>query len=171
MVEPSRPQLIEAEFERLRLRVEQLPYQAIAASMSGGFLDHLRSLAPGATWHDVFPDLPSNWRPGDQLEFPDRPIGPFDQPDPPRGAIITIVLADGEPFAAAHSLVEELRKRGVPIYGYGLDDHSKDPVVMRVVLDSTADSDILWESVDWLHTRPVVQGIAVPRDVPMNEDG
>ena len=69
---------IMAEFQRLGLRLDDLPYGAFAAGPGAAerFLEDLRRLQPGATWHEVFPDLPPHWVPG----RPGRLISPTARP-------------------------------------------------------------------------------------------
>jgi hypothetical protein len=55
--------LIEDEFRRLALNSDEIPGGGFAIEGTEAldeFVRHLRSLAPGATWRDVFPDLPGN---------------------------------------------------------------------------------------------------------------
>jgi len=50
----------------LGLDTDQMPGGGL--SLGGAtlepFLARLRSMAPGVTWRDVFPDLPAHWEPG-----------------------------------------------------------------------------------------------------------
>ena len=58
--------LIQVELDRLGLDTDQMPGGGL--SLGGAtlepFLARLRSMAPGVTWRDVFPDLPAHWEPG-----------------------------------------------------------------------------------------------------------
>ena len=62
------------EFERLGLALDESPYQMFSAEPGGAerILEQLRRLEPGATWRDVFPEMPDHWVPG----RPDTWTGP-----------------------------------------------------------------------------------------------
>ena len=73
---------VEAEFTRLQLRRKDMPYGGLAFDSTQAleqFVAHLRALAPGATWYDVFPDLGEDGAPvDDPYRDNGRPLGPFD---------------------------------------------------------------------------------------------
>jgi hypothetical protein len=94
MTNPEQHDPFPAELPRLRLRLEEMPYAGLAfenSQAAAQFLAHLRALAPGATWYDVFPDLNEH---GDLVDDDDpykdrgRPLGDFDYPVPPRGSAV-----------------------------------------------------------------------------------
>jgi hypothetical protein len=94
MTNPEQHDPFLAELSRLRLRLEEMPYAGLAfenSQAAAQFLAHLRALAPGATWYDVFPDLNEH---GDLVDDDDpykdrgRPLGDFDYPVPPRGSAV-----------------------------------------------------------------------------------
>jgi hypothetical protein len=118
-------QLIEAEFQRLSLRSDDIPGGGLAIGGDAAlaeFLAHLRTLSPGATWRDVLPDLQSHWdldRP-ESWTYPYRPIGGFDYPAPPAGPVIMVSCAATRDESIVSRLVDEARTAGFGIYGAGI---------------------------------------------------
>jgi hypothetical protein len=70
---------IEAEFRRIGLDPYELPGLAVSGPVSE-FIEYLRSMPAGATWRELFPDLPENWIPGRPETWidADQPRGPYD---------------------------------------------------------------------------------------------
>jgi hypothetical protein len=92
--DPALVAQIFAEFARLGLRLDESPHQAFAAGPGGAehLLETLRDLRAGATWHDVFPDMPASWVPGRPATWTTlyRPLGPFDYPTLPTGPAVHV---------------------------------------------------------------------------------
>src|SRR5512146_2672435 len=84
----------DAELQRLGLRARDLPGLAVTGGEQAleALLTRLRSLSPGATWHDVLPDLPPGWIPGcpETWTTPYRPDGPWDYQELPTGQAIRV---------------------------------------------------------------------------------
>ena len=84
----------EAELDRLGLSLTQLPGLIIENDHSASaLLERLRSLPPGATWQQVFPDMPAGLGPLAALTRPRpyRPLGPWDHPTLPTGPAIHVI--------------------------------------------------------------------------------
>ena len=172
MTSKQSPDDILTEFKRLGLRLEDMPYQGIAESVDkgpgGGFLAHLKSLSPGCSWQAVFPDLPSDWKPGDLLEFPELPLGPFDYPEAPRGGAVTILLKVGVPAERVADIVSALGRRGIVVYGYGLVGVPPQRLA-HVVFDRSVSYDGMSRTVDWLLDHELVEHLSINRPLPYDE--
>ncbi|HYW31302.1 MAG TPA: hypothetical protein VE869_07305 [Gemmatimonas sp.] len=115
------------ELERLRLDEDTCPYDGMASAGEAAeeeFLSHVRQLAPGATWRDVFPDIPTHW----DLDDPDSwthpeddyALGAFDYPHAPRGSAVFAGLDSSLDLAAGTAAIEKVAALGIPIYGAGM---------------------------------------------------
>lgn len=91
---------IKAEFARLGLDWERMPFDLVNATTGVAhkrdpsddpLLAHLRRLAPGATWREVF-DLPAHWDLDDQQTWsvPYHPLGPLDYQALPTGPALLL---------------------------------------------------------------------------------
>ncbi len=111
------------EFKRLGLDYRDLPGLAIGDSDedAAAFLAHLRDLEPGATWHDVFPNLPAHWVPGkpETWTHPFTPFGPYDYQELPVGAAVLVGWEPGTDPACLSAFVDRSRAAGFAIYGAG----------------------------------------------------
>lgn len=112
---------MEAEFERLGLNVRDLPGLAMKGSDIDQFIARLRSMQPGVTWHDVLPDLPPEFVPGQFDTWPRRykPFGPYDYQELPTGPAVHIHWDRARGPALLDELVGSARNAGWPIYGAG----------------------------------------------------
>jgi len=86
------------------------------------FLAHLAAVAVGATWRDVFPDMPEHWDLTDPISwtYPERSLGPFDYADPPRGSAVFASLDGRGDVAAGMAALDAIRSLAIPIYGAGM---------------------------------------------------
>ncbi len=146
-----------SEFERLGLAYEESPYQGLAFGPGGeqDFLAHLRRLGPGATWRDVFPDMPAHWvlgRPETWTEVYE-PLGAFDYPHPPAGPAFLVGWTEPGASARHAALVQHAREAGWPIYGGaatperqagGVDD------IGFIVLERGTPDDVIARFHDWI---------------------
>jgi len=81
-------------------------------------LARLQALPVGSSWTDVFPGTPAGWSPSQRP--PERSLGPFDYPEPPRGIAILGVLETGAPVESLDAAIQRARTLGYPIYGAGV---------------------------------------------------
>jgi hypothetical protein len=159
-------QAIVAEFERIGLPLSDMPGLAMEAGAEHGLLEHLRRLPAGATWRDVFPDLPADWSPERAREALGRdwpePVGPFDDLAP-RGAVI---VAHGEPAVlgpAWASVVAEFRAQGFPLHSAGIVRSDAHGFSGGVALEPDASPEVIDTAAHWLGTRPGVWNLWIPR--------
>ena len=112
-----------AECTRLGLNMYDLPGLAMGGGAEGErqFLAHMRSLSPGATWHDVMPDLPRHWVPGkpETWTTPYRPFGDFDYQAPPAGPAVLVVWDRDTDRSCLDALVADAKADGFQIHGAG----------------------------------------------------
>lgn len=92
---------IQAEFARLGLDWERAPFDIVNATTDDErdadrsddlFLAHLRGLSSGATWREVYVDLPAHWDLEDPQTWsvPYHPLGPLDYPVLPTGPALLL---------------------------------------------------------------------------------
>lgn len=155
-------QLIMAELGRLGLDTARAPFGVLSegADLRGlaSVLAHLRTLDPGATWHDVFPDLPKHWLPGhpDTWTSPYLPRGPYDYQELPTGpAILVIQDTASEDWGWVTSLAAEARAAGWPVYGAGPAPSGTTvvPGYAYVVLERGTSEDVTWGVAQWVDSR------------------
>jgi hypothetical protein len=157
------------EIERLRLDEDMCPYAGMASAGEQAeeeFLAHLRTLVPGATWRDVFPDMPAHW----DLDDPDtwtspiyqHALGTFDYPNPPRGIAVFAGLPGevGSSIAAGNAALDTITTLGIPIYGAGLVLDRGAPH-MYVVLPLGSPTQLAEQIADFLREQPGI-GNAYP---------
>ena len=155
-------QAIQAEFERLQLDTAAAPFGGLVTS--GGLpglerlLSHLRRLPAGATWRDVFPDLPKHWLPGrpETWTSPYHPRGSYDYQELPTSpGIFVFQDVPSQDWDWVATLVAEARAAGWPIYGAG-PPRSETPVPghANVILERGTSEDVTWAVAEWLDTLP-----------------
>lgn len=157
-----------AEYERIGLRPEDSPSLAIGAGAEHDFLARLRSLPTGATWRDVFPEMPAHWVPGRPETFtgPYRPLGPYDYQELPTGPAVHVVWPTAIEASRLERLVMDARETGWPLYGGGLLESTNPEWRARhaiLVLERGMSEDALLEFVAWLEQQSDITVAAVPR--------
>ena len=105
-----------AELRRIGLDPNEIQSLALGGDPER-LLAHLRSLPPGSSWADVVPGMPADWSPS--TPPPERALGPFDYPEPPRGIAVFACLKLGAPVEALDAAIARARTLGYPIYGAG----------------------------------------------------
>jgi hypothetical protein len=160
-----------AEFDRLGLQLADSPYQAFAASAEGGerFLASLRRLPSGATWRDVFPDMPAHWVLGrpETWTVPYRPLGDFDYRELPAGPAVHIHWPERPAESPLEEFVEQAIAAGWPIYGAGHIEQVKSwgQFDAHVVLQRGTDEDTFDEFLVWIDQQPGVETAVITRPV------
>jgi hypothetical protein len=143
-----------AELKRLGLN----PHDAPSLFFCHGeevdrFLTHLRSLAPGATWRQVFPNLPAHWVPGEPETYtlPYVPFGQYDYAELPTGPAIHVIWEGVEDSIWIEKMVAAARKGGWPVYGAGAAPGTNPRtsrhafvVLERSVSPATVDAFVAW---------------------------
>jgi hypothetical protein len=153
------------QLERLSLDEATCPYAGLAIgglAAENALLSHLQQLAPGATWRDVFPDMPAHWdlHQPDSWTYPERALGSFDYPNPPRGsAVFASVHPRGE-VAAGTAALERVTALGIPIFGAGMVLDRGDPH-LYVVLPLGAPNEHVEQLAEFLSQQPGI-GNAYP---------
>ena len=154
--------------DRLGLHIDDLPGLALRGGTEEQLLAHVDSLPTGSTWHQIFPELPSDWIPGQALPLgPGKPYGDFDYPDPPRGAAITAIVEQGSSEQALSALVAAAQQFPL-VYGAGVSQRGAIGIVVNVILRLTASDEDVWFVAEWLEAHPLVSGIAIGRLGPNN---
>lgn len=110
-----------AELERIGLNFYESPYQTFAGEPGGAerFVQSLRELQPGATWRDVFPDMPAHWV-ADQPStwtMPYHPFGPYDYQELPTGPALHLGFPTHSDPACLTNLLAAAREAGWLIQG------------------------------------------------------
>ena len=159
---------IEAEFQRLGLRGNELPGGGLAVQDSEAFLRFLQSFEPPITWRDVFPDLPAHWLPGrpETWTRPYRPLGPYDHQTLPTGPAIHVEWPRATDPACLGGLLAAARAAGWPVYGGGfieVTDPDWPTLDAMIVLDVGTSDARLDDFLEWLGRRSDVMLAAVPR--------
>ena len=113
--------LIIAEFERIGLRTDDLPGLVMDAGAEQEFSARLHALPVGATWRDVFPDMPAHWVPGrpESWTGPYQPLGAYDYQQLPTGPAAHVQWPNGTDRSRLDALVADARQAGWPLYGAG----------------------------------------------------
>ncbi len=146
------------ELDCLGLDEAMCPYGGMASSGVAAeeeFLSHLRELAVGATWRDVFPDLPEHWdlADPDSWTYPQRSLGPFDYPSPPRGSAVFASLDGHGDVAAGIAALDGITSLGIPIFGAGMVLDRGAPH-LYVVLPLGAPNEHVEELANFLREQP-----------------
>lgn len=163
---PGQHDPVLAEFDRLHLAREDMPFAGLAfdsPEAAEQFLAHLRSLAPGATWYDVFPDLSEDDDlVDDEDPYTDRgyPLGGFDYPNAPRGSAVFASANSTDDIAAAAEAMERAVQLHPPVYGAGLVLDRGHPHLF-IVLPLGAPDEQAWQIADFLREQPGI-GNAFP---------
>ncbi|MCC6244171.1 MAG: hypothetical protein IT353_15115 [Gemmatimonadaceae bacterium] len=156
-----------AEFDRLQLQREDFPCSGltfVGPEAEGQFVAHLRSLALGATWYDVFPDLNEH---RDDVDDEDpykdhgRPLGDFDYQVPPRGSAVFASADHTADVAALTTALERALQLPIPVYGAGLVLDRGHPH-LYIVLPLGASEELVDELEDFLCEQPGI-GNAYPK--------
>ena len=149
-----------AECSRLGLNMHDLPGLATGGSDDGErqFLEHMRSLLPGATWHDVFPDLPRHWVPGkpETWTTPYRPLGDFDFQTLPAGPAVLVMWDLDTDRSCLDALIGDARAEGFQIHAAGFyrdDAPERASLDAIVVFDRGVSEDRAYEFWIWLESR------------------
>ena len=161
------------ELERLGLRRRDLPGLAVTGGEKAleEILTRLRSLSPGATWHDVFPDLPRDWISGRPETWitPYHPLGPWDYQELPTGQAVRVSYrGDAANRAWLESFIETARAAGWPIFGGGCPFENRTDRARRwedaiVVLDRGTDVVTFNQFLLWIDDQSSVRVSAVSR--------
>ena len=155
-----------AEFDRLQLPREKLAsfgITLIGQDAEAQFLAHLRSLAPGATWGDVFGDLNEHRDLDDDDEWYQdrgRPLGDFDYPEAPRGSAVFASADRATDVAALTTAMERALQLPIPVYGAGLVLDRGHPHCF-IVLPLGAPEEQAHQLADFLREQPGI-GNAFP---------
>lgn len=112
------------ELHRIGLNEDESPYGAMAGDSHDAvaqFLTHLRSLPAGATWRDVFPDIPPHWDLDDDTTwtYPYEPLGPFDYQTLPCGPALLLGLPRASTVAHLEQITADAGVEGWRVYGSG----------------------------------------------------
>ena len=169
MTHPEPHETIWAELIRLKLAEQELPSAGFAFEVPVAvdeFLTHLRALAPGATWYDVFPDLNDHRAlvANDEM-YQDRghPLGGFDFPESPRGSAVFATADHAADVAALTAAMERARQLPIPVYGAGLVlDHGHPHLF--IVLPLGAPDEHVHLLADFLRAQPGI-GNAYPERI------
>jgi hypothetical protein len=156
-----------AEFHRLGLDPHELPGLSVAAGHYEALIAHLRSLAPGITWHEALPGFPKHWIPGkpETWTVPYRPFGPYDYQTLPTGPAVHVCWEKPGAPDQLDRLVAAAKAAGWPIYGAGWIDTTNPKwrtVDAMIVLRAGTDGDALGDFLSWLEEQRV-RIAAVPR--------
>ena len=165
----SQAELVFAEIERLGLNPYDAPGLAFGDGEAGieRFLTHLRSLAPGATWRQVLPDLPAHWVPGKPETWtrPYVPFGPYDYADLPTGPAIHVIWDGVEDPTWIQGVLAAARKAGWPLYGAGTAPGTN-PSTSRhafLVLERSVSAATVDAFVGWVNRQTGLTFASIPR--------
>jgi hypothetical protein len=157
---------VETELDRLGLSLRDLPALAFGSDADTEvFLTRLRSLSLGATWHDVFPDLPTHLAtPREQWKNrTHRPLGPWDHPHPPATAVLHIGPSDEVTPVEATQLLADLQHVGLRVHSVGQPE-SVGPTHAFVVMDQQTSEEDFDQVVGWFNDHPTLEVYAISRN-------
>jgi hypothetical protein len=148
-------QQVAAELARLGLTWADMPGGGFMISGDvEGFVSHLKTFQPGATWHDILPDIPSQREPG--RPGPYRPLGPYDYQELPTGPAVLVAWRKSGP-QSVDELLRQSRSAGWPVYGAGMAFRPPRPDIPShafVVLErGTGEAEVHGYEA-WLHKHP-----------------
>jgi hypothetical protein len=159
---------LEAELARLGLDPRDVPLLGGSAGGLQDLLRRVRTMEPGVTWHDVLPDLPADFVPGDWQSWLNRPIrfhplGAFDYQELPVGPALHIHFRDKSDSSALETFVAAAREQRFPIYGAGLismlmSNPDWPTMDAHVVLRRDISDDQYADFTEWIAAR---QGVEV----------
>jgi hypothetical protein len=158
---------VQAEFDRLGLDPDAMPGGglSVGGQALGSLLTRLRSMSPGVTWRDVFPDIPAHWEAGkpETWTTPYRPLGVYDYQELPAGPAVRV----NWPRPGAPDQLERFlgaaKQAGWSIHGAGLLEvaNPKWPTVdAMIVLERGTSDDVFADFLEWLEgQRPVTLAV------------
>lgn len=152
------------ELRRIGLDEESSPYGVMASGSEEAvveFLAHVSSLPVGATWRDVYPDIPKHWDLANEETWTSayRPLGPFDYPTLPCGPAVLIRLPRGSTEDALAQLAAAADLKGWVVYGSGfvpIENPDWPDRLAYVVLDLSTTEPQYYEFALWVESRPAV---------------
>ena len=170
MARDEKHQALDAELARLGLRIADLPGGGLAGSARAieGLVARLRSMVPGVTWRDVFPDLPRHWEPGrpETWTTPYRPLGPYDYQELPTGPAVHVAWGRRADPQHLEQLMATAQKAGLPVYGAGLIEITNPdwPTIdAMIILNRGTTEDQTGSFVAWLEDQPGIGVLTIPR--------
>lgn len=152
------------ELGRIGLDEDESPYGGMASSSDEAleqFLAHVRALPAGATWRDVYPDIPKHWDLTDEETWtsPYRPLGSFDYPSLPCGPAVLIRLPLGSTDADLSQLSTEAAVEKWIVYGSGfvaIENPEWPDRLAYVVLQVATTEPQYFAFTEWLEKRDAV---------------
>ncbi len=158
----------ERELQRLGLNIVDVPGLAVGPGGADALLAHVRSLPVGATWRDVFPDMPAHWVPGRPSTWTGRyrPRGPYDYQELPTGPAVHVKWPKQTDRGCLGAFIADARAAGWPIYGGGFIEMTNPewPTLdAMLVLERGTSEDTLFEFVAWIEEQPRVRLATIPR--------
>jgi len=160
---------LEQELLRIGLSIRSMPAGGLAGASGAleGLVKHIRTLAPGSTWHEVFPDLPKHWIAGrpDTWTGPYRPFGPFDYQELPTSPAVHVLWESDGP-QRLKVLLAAAGKAGFRVHGAGIvaqPPSSSNRYHAFVIMERGTDEAGLEEFSVWVSAQPGFTLVAVPR--------
>ena len=152
------------EVRRIGLDEESSPYAGMASDSDEAevqFLAHVSALPVGATWRDVYPDIPKHWDLADEetWTYPYRPLGSFDYPTLPCGPAVLIRLPLGSTDDDLAQLSATAAVEEWIVYGSGfvpIENPDWPDRLAYVVLGVATTESQYYEFTTWLESRPAV---------------
>ena len=164
----------DVELERLGLDRWDIPGLAVTGGEKAleELLTHLRSLSPGATWHDVLPDLPRDWIPGRPETWigPYVPLGSWDYQELPTGQAIRIIYrGEASQQSWLDPFIARARAASWPIYSAGFSYENKRDQARRweaatIVLNRGTDDATFSKFLLWLESQSTVELAGISRN-------
>jgi hypothetical protein len=153
------------ELRRIGLDEARSPYGVMASGSDETvveFLAHVSTLPVGATWRDVYPDIPTHWDLADEETWTSayRPLGPFDYPTLPCGPAVLIRLPDESTEDVLAQLSAAAALEGWVVYGSGfvpIENPDWPDRLAYVVLDAATTEPRYYEFASWIESRLAVK--------------
>jgi ribosomal protein S18 acetylase RimI-like enzyme len=164
-----------AELRRLGLQLDDYPGAAMAGDYEGfeRLIEHMRTLTPPVSWHDVDPDIPAHWVSGRPETWTTkyRRFGQYDYAMPPAGPVVHVHWPRESGPEVLDRLVEDARAAGWRIYGAGIEIDQPDwPTIdAMLVLERGTNDETLMDFVAWLEPRSDAALAAFPRSADSEE--